>query len=77
MSEAQTNVLQRGLNFAPGPTQISPQRIQVAVENSFAKFTVGEANHVGSKVIELLKNHRPSKPTLNSKGNQSTEKNTQ
>ena len=40
--------------------------ILTAVEKSLTKFPVGEANHVRSKVIGVIKNHRPPKPTLNS-----------
>ena len=36
------------------------------VEKSHTKFTVGEANYVKSKVIGVIKNHRPPKPTLSS-----------
>ena len=66
LSEAQTHVLQLGLNFAAAPTQIPTHRILAAVEKSLTKFTVGEANHVRSKVIGVTKNHRPSKSTLSS-----------
>ena len=66
LSEAQTHVLQLGLNFAAAPTQIPTHRILAAVEKSLTKFTVGEANHVRSKVIGVIKNHRPPKSTLSS-----------
>ena len=66
MSEAQTQVLQLGLNFAAAPTQIPTDRILAAVGKSLTKFTVKEANHVRSKVIGVIKNHRPPKPSLNS-----------
>ena len=61
-----THVLQLGLNFAAAPTQIPTQRILAAVEKSLTKFTVGEPNHVRSKKIGVIKNHRPPKPTLHS-----------
>ena len=66
LSEAQTRVLQLGLNFAAAPTQIPTHRILAAVEKSLTKFTVEEANHVRSKVIGVIKNHRPPKSTLSS-----------
>ena len=66
LSEAQTHVLQLGLNFAAAPTQIPTHRILAAVEKSLTKFTVGEANHVRSKVIGVTKNHRPPKSTSSS-----------
>ena len=66
LSEAQAHVLQLGLNFAAAPTQIPTHRILAAAEKSLTKFTVGEANHVRSKVIGVIKNHQPPKPTLSS-----------
>ena len=66
MSEAQTHVLQLGLNFAAAPIQIPTHRILAAVEKSLTKFTAGEANHVRSKVIGVIKNHKPPEPTLSS-----------
>ena len=66
LSEAQTHVLQLGVNFAAAPTQIPTHRILAAVEKSPTKFTVGEANHVRSKVIGVIKNHGPPKPVLSS-----------
>ena len=59
-------MLQLGLNFAAVPTQIPTHRILAVVEKILTKFTFGEANHVWSKVIGVIKNHRPPKPTLNS-----------
>ena len=53
-------------NFAAAPTQIPTHRILAAVEKSLTKFTIGEANHVRSKVIGVIRKHRPPKPTLNS-----------
>ena len=66
LSEAQTHVLQLGLNFAAASTQIPTHHILAAVEKSLTKFTVGQANHVRSKVIGVIKNHRPPKSTLSS-----------
>ena len=66
LSEVQAHVLQLGLNFAAAPTQIPIHCILEAVEKSLTKFTVGETNHVRSKVIGVIKNHRPPKPTLSS-----------
>ena len=59
LSEAQTHVLQLGLNFAAAPTQIPTHHILAAVEKSLTKFTVGRANHVRSKVIGVIKNPNP------------------
>ena len=67
MSEAQTNVPQLGLNFTAVPTQIPPLHILAAVEMSFTKFTLGEPNHVKSKIIGVIINHRLPKSTLSSK----------
>ena len=59
-------MLQLGLNFAAAPTKITAHRILAAVEKSLIKFTVGEANHIRSKVFGVIKNHRPPKLTLSS-----------
>ena len=48
LSEAYTHVLQLRLNFATAATQIPTHCILAALEKSQTKFTVGEANHVGS-----------------------------
>ena len=77
LSESQTHVLQLGLNFAAAPTQIPIHLILAAVEQSLTKFTVGEANHVRSKVIGVIKNHSPPQTHFKFKRNQSIKRTTQ
>ena len=36
------------------------------IGSGLPKFTVGEVNHVRSKVIGVINSHRPLKPTLSS-----------
>ena len=42
-------------------------KYRLPLEKSLTKFTLGETNHVRTKVIGVIKNHRPPKPTLSSK----------
>ena len=77
LSEAYTHVLQLRLNFATAATQIPTHCILAALEKSLTKFTVGEANHVGSKVFGIIKNHSPPKPTLSSEETKALKKTTQ
>jgi len=42
------------------PTHRKP----AAAEKGFFKFKLGEANDIKSKVIGIIKNHKPPKPTL-------------
>ena len=52
------------LNLAMAPTRIPIHYILAAVQKNLTKFTVGEANHVRSKVISIIENHRSPKLTL-------------